>query len=352
MDAHDDVAYEWCLASGWIKLREVGAGKQFLKQWKPRRRGESYTEAEALVMVTNFLTKAGSSTAGDATMGSGLFEEPSVTMANIAASTGRKRAAPDRLEPSTSLRSQATGSRWKRGKFDCGTDDSPCTDRACIEKRERLQRERDEALALAEAAADQVRALRTELTARAEGVGDSEDVQVGAAALQQAALAALDGREEVVVRLRLTPSGLGMAVVVHNPDDDTAQDVEEAEEEAPTTASAPAPAPAAAPSAFAVLMRSGGSMEAALAREASERAAATTAAVPAAAPAVAKQHPAPQVVLTARVKAGRALPRQHSPSSRRPIGCARRRRTRCWQASQPSRSRCRSSCCRSSVTLW
>ena len=39
MDAHDDVAYEWCLASGWIKLREVGAGKQFLKQWKPRRRG-------------------------------------------------------------------------------------------------------------------------------------------------------------------------------------------------------------------------------------------------------------------------------------------------------------------------
>ena len=142
---------------------------QFLKQWKPRRRGESYTEAEALVMVTNFLTKAGSSMAVDATMGSGLFEEPSVTMANIAASTGRKRAAPDRLEPSTSLRSQATGSRWKRGKFDCGTDDLLCTDRACIQKRERLQRERDEALALAEEAADQVCALRTELAARAIG---------------------------------------------------------------------------------------------------------------------------------------------------------------------------------------
>ena len=87
---------------------------------------------------------------------------------------------------------------------------------------------------LAEAAAAQVSALRAELSARAELAGAGEREQVGACALQQAALASLDGREEVVVRLRLTPGslatgGLGLVVVVHDPDEDMAQDVEEAE---------------------------------------------------------------------------------------------------------------------------
>jgi len=36
---HDGAAYEWCLnLSGWVKLRKVGAGKEFVKQWKPRKR--------------------------------------------------------------------------------------------------------------------------------------------------------------------------------------------------------------------------------------------------------------------------------------------------------------------------
>ena len=66
-------------------------------------------------------------------------------------------------------------------------------------------------------------------------------MQLGAAALQQAALTALDGREECVVRLRLTPGGLatgglGLVVVVHDPDEDLAQDVEEAEPLVPPAA--------------------------------------------------------------------------------------------------------------------
>ena len=55
MLSHGGVDYEWCLASGWVKLQRVGAGKKMTKQWMPRRSGEAHTEDEALRMVTEFL---------------------------------------------------------------------------------------------------------------------------------------------------------------------------------------------------------------------------------------------------------------------------------------------------------
>jgi hypothetical protein len=218
----------------------------------------------------------------------------------------RNRRAPRRLQPAELLRNRATGERWKRQPFECYTDEGPCSKRSCIEARARLQQERDEALQLAEQAAVELSVLRDELSTRAELVGAGENVQTGACALQQAALAALDGREECVVRLRLTPSGLGLSVVVFDPDADTLQDQQEAEEleepqPAPQLSAAHAAAPAAAPrNAFSALMSSGGSMEASIAR----RQASTSA--PAAAE-VAVTEVASRVRLTARVATGRAL---------------------------------------------
>ena len=87
----------------------------------------------------------------------------------------------------------------------------------------------------------QLHELQAELAVRGAQVGAGEDEQLGAAALQQAALTALVGREECVVRLRLMPGGLatgglGLVVVVHDPDEDLAQDVEEAEPLVPPAA--------------------------------------------------------------------------------------------------------------------
>ena len=194
-------------------------------------------------------------------------------------------------------------------------DPCPCAKRACIRARE----ERDAALEVAAAAAAQLHELQAELAARAAQVGAGEGEQLGAAALQQAALTALDGREECVVRLRLSPAGLAsgslwLNMVVFDPDEDTLQDQEEAEESdeqqpAPQLAAAPVAAPVAEPAAapataprnaFSALMSSGGSLQASMAR----RQAST-----AAAPAAAEVAPAaaPPIRLTARVATGRAL---------------------------------------------
>ena len=334
---HGNVDYEWCIASGWVKLRRVGAGNHFEKVWKPRRNGPAYTRDEAHAMVTKQLELASAPSAetdapgpSAGTISGGLFDQFEPIGQRL------QPREPEPLQLSdyqpVSLRQKATGSRWKRKELKCdASDGGPCSKRPCIEQRAKLQQERDEALRLAEEAAAQVRELHAELAARAELVGADEEEQVGASALQQAALAVLDGREEVVVRLRLSPTGLaagglGLAVVVHNPDEDSEQDVEEAEEEeeeaqaAPTPALTPAPAAAApaptAPSAFAALMRSGGSLEAVVARQraaANAPAAAPTAAqqqcAPAAAPTAAAQQctAPPPAALTARVAAGRAL---------------------------------------------
>ena len=51
---HGGVTYEWSLATcGWIYLREVGAGKNYLKKWKRRR--EPYTVHDATRLVVDYL---------------------------------------------------------------------------------------------------------------------------------------------------------------------------------------------------------------------------------------------------------------------------------------------------------
>ena len=75
--SHDGFDYEWCLASGYIKLRKVGAGKKIVRQWRPRRQGEAYTESEAKLMVEQFF--AGTSVAAPAAAAAG--EEPAVAEA-------------------------------------------------------------------------------------------------------------------------------------------------------------------------------------------------------------------------------------------------------------------------------
>ena len=51
---HGGVTYEWSLATcGWIYLREVGAGKNYLKKWKRRR--EPYTVHDANRLVVDYL---------------------------------------------------------------------------------------------------------------------------------------------------------------------------------------------------------------------------------------------------------------------------------------------------------
>ena len=91
------------------------------------------------------------------------------------------------------MRSWATG---KRRTLAGEGDPCRCAKRACIRARE----ERDAAFEIAAAAAAQLHELQAELAARAAQIGAGEGEQLGAAALQQAALAALDGREECVVR--------------------------------------------------------------------------------------------------------------------------------------------------------
>ena len=95
--SHNGETYEWCVASDWIKLRRVGAGKNFTKQWKPRRSGEAYTEAEALSMVTEFLGRpsAGSSAVADAARSTGLFDDISETLADWPEEDGAREAAAD-----------------------------------------------------------------------------------------------------------------------------------------------------------------------------------------------------------------------------------------------------------------
>ena len=50
---HRDVAYEWSLASGWVYLREVGAGKNYLKKWE--QHSEPYTTQDANRLVVDYL---------------------------------------------------------------------------------------------------------------------------------------------------------------------------------------------------------------------------------------------------------------------------------------------------------
>ena len=57
-------------------------------------------------MVTEFLGRpsAGSSAVADAARSTGLFDDISEALAEVAAVTGRKRTVPERLQPTESLR--------------------------------------------------------------------------------------------------------------------------------------------------------------------------------------------------------------------------------------------------------
>ena len=162
--SHDGFDYEWCLASGYIKLRKVGAGKNFVRQWRPRRQGEAYTESEAKLMVEQFF--AGTSAAAPAAAAAG--EEPAVAEATapveeVPVRSGlivdgvRNRQQTELFEFSEEMRAKATGKR-RNLKRPAAAD--PCVGECPREDCKKSRAERDEALFVAEEAAAQLYAMR------------------------------------------------------------------------------------------------------------------------------------------------------------------------------------------------
>ena len=220
----------------------------------------------------------------------------------------RTRTPTSLFEPVEQLRDCATGAQKKKRPAGecCG---APCCKKARAELEE-ARAERAVWQERAEAAAAELRGLKAEMHGRIEAL--EEELQHGAAALQQAALSLLDGKEECIVRLRLVPGELRaskLTVVVYDPAEDTEQDCEEATAvEQPARPPQPPPQPPQSSSAPVVPQRNAFSalMSGAAAAARRPAAAAASASAPTAAPA-ASGRAAPAVLLTARVAAGRAL---------------------------------------------
>ena len=240
------------LACGWVKLREVGAGsKQFVKQWKPPVRGAAYTHESAFKLVVEYFKDLTSS--GDVDHSAVLGDRDGGSSSSIVGDGDakddlpavRNRKQTTLFEPMEKLRDCASGERKeKRAVGEC-CDSSYCKKaRAELEK---AQVERDALRERAETAAAALRELKAESCRCVEAL--EEELQPGAAALQQAVISLLAGREECVVRLRLVPGDLRaskLSVVVYDPAEDTEQDREEATaEEEPAPPPHPPPPPRA-----------------------------------------------------------------------------------------------------------
>ena len=165
---HGGASYEWCLLfSGWVKLREVGAGGQLLKQWKLCKRPGPYTQADALRLVIEYFqdTKKSGGSGRSASVGDGDGGSSSSAGVNGDADDDlpavRTRTQSALFEPIELLRKKAMGGRWKkRPAGECC--DQPCCKKARVEL-DKARAERATWQERAEAVAAELRGLRAEM---------------------------------------------------------------------------------------------------------------------------------------------------------------------------------------------